>query len=228
MVTLTALKSDSDVFEAGHALIGAVTFVLLLALCSACYAIFRLCRAQSFGIELGGLVLSSFLVFSATLGVANWFTVPKQSLYEFGSTQGHLGTQEIQSLANWISKNTEQDELLATNIELDAESKQSECPNSTSTPTDGDVTLVTVLERRFVVAGVRIASLTTGADLTQRAAASLSFSCNADQESLKSLKRYGASYFIGYPPYMSTALTSKLQYQSGEFGILDLAKLGYS
>jgi hypothetical protein len=227
-VTLTALQLDSYVFEVGHALIGSVTFVLLLALCSACYAIFRMRRAQSFGIELGGLVLSSFLVFSATLGVANWFTIPKQSLYESGYTQGQLGTQELQSIANWISKNTEQDEILATNIGLGAESNQSECPNTASTPTDGYITLVTLLERRFVVTGIRIASLTTGADLTQRAAASLSFSCNADQQSLKSLKRYGASYFIGYLPYMSTSLTPKLQYQSGEYGILDLTKLGDS
>jgi len=227
-VTLTALQLDSYVFEVRHALIGSVTFLLLLALCSACYAIFRLRRAQSFGIQLGGLMLSSFLVFSATLGVANWFTVPKQSLYRSGYAQGQLGTQELQSIANWISKNTKQDEILATNIGLGAESNQSECSNSASTPTDGYITLVTLLERRFVVTGIGIASLTTGADLTERAAASLSFSCNADQQSLKSLKRFGASYFIGYLPYMSTSLTPKLQYQSGEYGILDLTKLGDS
>lgn len=227
-VTLTALQLDSYVFEVRHALVGSIVFVLLLGICSAYYSIFRQSRARGHRISLGGLMLSSLLVFSATLGAANWFTVPKRSLYTSGFTQGQLGTQDLQFIASWISKNTKPEDILATNIGLDAESTQNVCPISASTPNDGYITLVTLLERRFVVTGIRTVSLTTGADLTQRVAASLSFSCNGDQQSLRFLKRYGASYFVGYLPYMSAALISKLQYRSGEYGILDLTKLGDS
>lgn len=227
-VCLVALRWDFMFFEARHAIVGSIGMFLLLAICSVHNQIFWKSRANSSKMSLVGLTLSSILIFTATLGVTNWFTIPKQSLFKSGYAQGQLGTQGLQNIAKWISENTKSDDILATNIGLGTELSQFGCTNSVLKPSDSYITLVTLSKRRFFVTGSGIASMTTGANLENRVLSSLKFSCTADQASLKVLRLNGVSYFVGFLANMTNSLKPNLQFQTEDYGILYIAMINKS
>jgi hypothetical protein len=224
-VFLVSLRWDFLVFEARHAIVGSIGMFLLFATCSAYSQIFRKSRANSSKIPWAGFMLSSLLIFTATLGVTNWFTISRQSLFKSGYAQGQLGTQGLQDIAKWISENTKSDDVLATNIGNGTELSSFGCTDSVVKTDDSYITLVTLTKRRFFVAGSNIVSLTTGKNLENRVFSSLKFSCTADQPSLRMLKLNGVGYFVGALTNMSDSLKSNLQFQTEDYGILDITMI---
>ena len=224
-VCLVALRWDFMFFEARHAIVGSIGMFVLLLICSVGSQIFRKSKVNSSKISWVGLTLSSLLIFTATLGVTNWFTIPRQSLFKSGYAQGQLGTQGLQNIARWVSENTKSDDILATNIGIGTELSQFGCTNPVPQQDDSYITLVTLTKRRFFVTGSGIASLTTGANLENRISSSLKFSCTADQPSLEILKLNGVTYFVGFLANMSNSLKSNLRFQTEDYGILDIAMI---
>lgn len=227
-VCLISLQWEFMFFEARHAIIGSVGIVLLLGVCGAHNQIFRKPSKNFSKIPWVGLSLSSLILFSATVGITHWFTVPKQSLFKSGYVQGQLGTAGLKDIAQWISENTKSDDILATNIGLGTGLTQFGCTNSVRKPDDGYITLVTLSKRRFFITGISVASLTTGLNLEDRVSSSLKFSCIADQPSLNMLKLNGVRYFVGFLPNMSDSLKSDLLVKTENYGIFDIAIMNKS
>lgn len=207
-------------FENRHTFIGSSMLCLVLALNLVWFFGARLRTGTTRKTNSKNLVVSSLVVFAIVLGVGNWFTLPRQSLFKSGVERGQLGTIMLQDVATWVNKNTQSSEIFATDIGL----VPGGCTGVASKESDSYITVVTLLKRRFVIVGPGIAELVSGTDPTSRVVASVKYACSASDISLRNLQNFGATWFLAYLPNLSNSLRSQVVFQSGDYGILAISK----
>jgi len=161
---------------------------------------------------------------------------PSRPINQIGATE-QLGQQQLREASDWIRKNTNENDIFASNSFF-GEQTDDRCSLSSDEIANivtseairtNYFTTAVLIKRRLIAAGVRYGFLGSTKDPSQRVELSLLFACHPDNDSLIGLRKFHVSWYLAYRNQIDPSTWQgfgEVEFANQNYAVIKLDKKG--